>query len=225
MTTICPLKAPIPTGKANVQADIQAYDQHVAELQDSFAKLPANPDDQRWVKSKLSHMVAVDQYMRTTVTEVPHQHGYTMEQSEEWNKAMFPRWTEVDGRNTEDMKALLERHGWFNISRWGVQADSEAWLLVQHADHDRPFQREVLKTLETLYPQGETRPANYAYLFDRVAVAAKEPQRYGTQGRCTGPGTWEPWTCEEPERLDERRASVGLGSEAEYIAGFKNICR
>ena len=52
----------------------------------------------------------------------------------------------------------------------------------------------------------------------------REPQRYGTQGHCTGAGTWEPWPCEDPARLDERRASVGLEPEAAYIARFKDIC-
>ena len=50
------------------------------------------------------------------------------------------------------------------------------------------------------------------------------PQRYGTQGTCVGPGKWEPLPTEDPNLLDERRAQVDLGPEADYIAIFKDIC-
>lgn len=71
----------------------------------------------------------------------------------------------------------------------------------------------------------ETDLSNYALLHDRVAVADHIPQFYGTQGRCTGPGTWEPdATVGTIAELDKRRAEVGLRPMAEYIAGFKKIC-
>jgi hypothetical protein len=95
-----------------------------------------------------------------------------------------------------------------------------AWLLVQHADRDVAFQTEMLRILEPLVPARETAQSNYAYLHDRVAVNSGRPQRYGTQGRCTAAGVWEPREVEQPEQLDERRAAVGLGPEADYIAVF-----
>jgi len=83
--------------------------------------------------------------------------------------------------------------------------------------------------LEKLYLSKETSPSNYAYLFDRVAASWSDEskrtlQRYGTQGSCTGPGTWEPIAMEEPDHVDERRASVGLMTMAEYLKLFKEIC-
>jgi hypothetical protein len=50
-------------------------------------------------------------------------------------------------------------------------------------------------------------------------------QRFGTQGQCSGPGTWDPHPVEEPARLDERRRAVGLESLAEYQRLFKDLCR
>ena len=126
----------------------------------------------------------------------------------------------VDQANTAWLKAEIERDGWFTISRFGKAGDSAAFLLVQHADLDRPFQAKVLQILEPLVASQETQPKNYAYLYDRVAVGQGRPQRYGTQGRCTGPGVWSPNDVEAADKLDERRASVGLGPEAEYQASF-----
>lgn len=98
-----------------------------------------------------------------------------------------------------------------------------ARFLVQHADHDTAFQTNVLTMLTSLVGRKETSPTNYAYLYDRVAVNSNRPQRYGTQGRCTGSGIWEARPTEDPGHLDERRAAVGLEPQAEYRARF--TCR
>lgn len=127
---------------------------------------------------------------------------------------------DVDEANTQWLKAQLDRSGWFTISKYGEAADSAAWLLVQHADRDPVFQNDVLRLLASLVGRKETNPTNYAYLYDRVAVNTKRPQRYGTQGRCTESGIWQPQPIEDPGRLDEHRAAVGLGPQAEYSARF-----
>lgn len=126
----------------------------------------------------------------------------------------------VDEDNTRWLKAHVGRSGWFTVSKYGAEADKAAWLLVQHADRDVAFQAEVLAILEPLVAAGETDPRSYAYLYDRVAVNSQRPQRYGTQGRCTDAGTWEPRDVEAPEQLDQRRAAVGLPPEADYVAVF-----
>jgi hypothetical protein len=126
----------------------------------------------------------------------------------------------VDEANTRWLKAQISQNGWFTVSKYGADADRAAWLLVQHADRDLDFQTDMLSILEPLVPVDETARTNYAYLYDRVAVNRGRPQRYGTQGRCTAAGVWEPREVEQPEKLDERRAAVGLGPVAEYIAVF-----
>ena len=122
----------------------------------------------------------------------------------------------TDRANTEWLKADVKDNGWPRLSREGPKMAEDAWLLIQHADHDVAFQREVLPLLEALLPSKDVAPQAYALLYDRVATAEKRLQRYGTQGRCVGEATWEPWPVEDPDHLDERRAKVGLGSEADY---------
>ena len=203
-----------------VSADLATYDTHVAALDAEFAKRPADAHEKGWVKLKLAHMVNVDQYMRRYST-TPAANGYSDAERLDFNTRFTnSRWQQVDARNTADLKELIEIHGWFTISRFGAEADNDAWLLVQHADQDRAFQERILAILEPLAAKGETRPEHYAYLYDRVS----KPQRYGTQGRCVGKGLWEPLEVEDPARLDERRASVGLMPEAEYQTHFKNLC-
>lgn len=126
----------------------------------------------------------------------------------------------VDEQNTAWLKDDIAKNGWFLISRDGPDADNAAWLMAQHADQDLPFQKQILALIEPLVARHESNAKNYAYIYDRVAVNEKRPQRYGTQGRCTEAGAWEPRETEKPGGLDARRASVGLPPEATYIGLF-----
>lgn len=131
---------------------------------------------------------------------------------------------EVDSANTAWLKADVEANGWYRISAHGEDAAGAAWLMAQHADRDRAFQRHVLGLLEPLVAEGEVPAANYAYLYDRVAVAEDRPQRYGTQGRCVARDVWEPFELEDPARTDVWREEVEIGSLAEYAAHMHRWC-
>ncbi len=129
-----------------------------------------------------------------------------------------------DRGNTAWLKSDLAAHGWPKLSTDGADMAGDAWLLVQHADHDPAFQKQVLPMLEALLPAKEVAGKSYAYLYDRVAMHDNRPLRYGSQGRCNGVGAWEPLPVEDPATLDARRAAVGLGPEADYIQKFAKTC-
>jgi hypothetical protein len=123
--------------------------------------------------------------------------------------------------NSTWLKEVLARIGWFDIGRYGAEASQAAWLIVQHSDHDPAWQREVLEMLRPRVARGDMQGTYFAYLVDRTAVNAGQPQTYGTQGRCVGPGDWQPNTLIDPDNLDRRRAEVGLPPIAEYRARFR----
>ena len=138
---------------------------------------------------ELRYMERIDQTVRQALTSAT---------TPEARDKAAARMDEIDRANTARLKELIKAHGWFTIPKFGKEADKAAWLLVQHADHDVAFQKEVLAILGDLYPKGETDPHNYAYLFDRVAGHTGDKQRFGTQGKCTGPGKWEPSRSKTP---------------------------
>ena len=141
-----------------------------------------------------------------------------------FNSRLGEQGCQTDGGNTAWLKADVAANGWYRISTHGETASSAAWLMAQHADRDRAFQREVLALLEPLVATGETSAANYAYLHDRVAVGENRPQRYGTQGVCVSRGVWAPNTLEAPERVQALRDEARIGSLAEYTARMHRLC-
>lgn len=121
--------------------------------------------------------------------------------------------------NAEWLKGVLERIGWFDVSRFGGEASQAAWLVVQHSDHDPQWQSAMLEALRPRVERGDMQASWYAYLVDRVAVNTGRPQTYGTQGGCAG-GEWQPQPVADPEGVDRRRAEAGLPPLADYRAQF-----
>lgn len=132
---------------------------------------------------------------------------------------------EIDRGNTAAFKQLLSTYGWPTISEYGEDADRAGWLLVQHADHALGFQRTTLETLEPLAKSGDTNPRNFAMLWDRVAMNADRPQRYASQGRCSKDGVWEPLPTENPDKIDARRAEMGMSTLSKNVERLSKPCR
>jgi len=138
---------------------------------------------------------------------------------------LAPRWERIDDESTSALANLMELHHWITATKFGDAAADDAWLLAQHADRNRPFQRRVLKILADLYPKREVPARHYAYLEDRLsAYADVVPQRFGTQGSCIVKNNWQPAPIAVPEKLDERRKAMGLIPFAEQKARLDAIC-
>lgn len=122
----------------------------------------------------------------------------------------------VDKQNTARLKEIVLKHGWIAISRFGTEAAKQAFFLVQHADLDIEFQKYCLNMMNHL-PDGEVSKRNIAYLTDRVMVAERGIQRYGTQFDDRG-GYIVLIPVEDLEHLDELRKQMCMEPMEEYIA-------
>lgn len=132
---------------------------------------------------------------------------------------------QADLENRVWLEGVVARRGWFRVSRDGADADGAAWLIIQHADADRTFQRRAIGWLEPLTATGDTSPIRFAYLFDRWAAGAGQPQRYGLQGACDGQGRWRPLEIEDAPNVDARRRAAGLDSTlTEWVAQKASAC-
>lgn len=181
---------------------------------------------------KLTQMTNIDQSLRKLWRpSVADSHFEASEEFETFKKGISQRIVNVDEFNTAELGKMLEGRGWFRDDIDGQGAANDAWLIAQHADRNPDFQVRALKLIEAEIEAPGVSKRNYAYLYDRVQMRftsgddlEKRLQRYGTQGRCTGPGTWEPFPVEEPNRIDEVRAEVDLGTIEAYKSRFKTIC-
>lgn len=122
----------------------------------------------------------------------------------------------IDTENRDWLKGVIDKTGWPGEARVGQDGAHAAWLLVQHADADRPFQKTCLELLEKAVAAKDAAAVDLAYLTDRVLVGEGKKQRYGTQ-LSTKDGKLVPSPVEDEDKLDERRKALGLQPMAEYI--------
>jgi hypothetical protein len=128
----------------------------------------------------------------------------------------------TDRKNTTRLKGIVDKHGWPGKSLVGEDGANAAWLLVQHADRDSDFQKRCLRLLKDAVRNGEASASDLAYLTDRVLVADKKKQLYGTQFTMKN-GELVPHPIEDEEHIDQRRKHVGLGPLAEYRKQLKTL--
>lgn len=204
LVVACAPRAPIAslTPEAPTEEGLEALRSELAAIE-----APAGIDDLGRV---LVVRREIDQRLRQALMAAT-----TEEQSREFGAKLRL----VDEDNTAFLKAWIADHGWPQISEVGDKVAFNSWLLAQHADHDPAFQEDVLQRMAVLVEKGEAKAKEYAYLWDRVAIAQNRPQRYATQGACQG-SHWEPADLEEPEQIEARRAEMGLGSLDVYRDQF-----
>jgi len=148
------------------------------------------------IAEEISQLVKTDQDIRVRMLEDP----------KSWDDS-------VDKHNTVRMKQIIKKIGWPTISKVGEMSSHNAWLLVQHADHDIEFQKYCLALMKNEL-SGEIVPRDIAYLEDRVKVNTNQPQAYGTQFTNID-GVFTPREIEDLDHIDERRKEKGLGTLAE----------
>ncbi len=219
MTTALLLAAVALAGSPAVDpADVA---RRLAELKASHAReLESIPQGSLRLALRLRQMSAEDQVARQALMRLP---------GDQWQgpigKELGAMMSEGDRANTAELKRLLVVHGWPRRDDVGAEADDAAWLIVQHADLDLPFQKKVLVILDTARRDGGTAPKHYAYLYDRVASNERRPQLYGTQGQCVRAGLWEPNLIEKPEGVEARRREMGMMTLAASVELNGKGCR
>ncbi|THD77298.1 MAG: hypothetical protein E7812_15255 [Phenylobacterium sp.] len=123
----------------------------------------------------------------------------------------------IDAENEKTLLAMLPPEGWFSISRYGPQASTAAFLIVQHSD--AALRRRFVPIMESLAAKGEVAKGEYALMYDRLALEEGRPQRYGSQMTCKD-GRLVLDATEDPEHLDARRAAMDLPPEKDNLAIF-----
>ncbi len=123
----------------------------------------------------------------------------------------------VHEKNAADLAAIVEKHGWPGRTLVGDEGAHSAWLVLQHAIGNPGLQRRGLELLRQAAEKGEIPYLQIAYLDDRIRFFEGRPQLYGTQFDWDAGGELSPYPIEDLEKVDERRASVGLGPLAERI--------
>jgi len=171
------------------------------------------PDDVPQVGMLLDSVYDEDQKHRDQIAEIHTKYGRNSDELKNVGKAMKI----ADACNLAIVSQILDHHGWLGPDAIGDKANATLFLVIQHAPQET--QENYLPMMRKAVNEGKAVAADLALLEDRVSIGRDEMQIYGSQIG-TDPKTGEHYLLplQEPEKVNERRAQVGLGPIEEYLA-------
>jgi len=189
---------------------------------------PSPPQDEK-LRQELLERVERDQAARKSVTQMLQMNIELWQKSRkskkelsrtlkivERSQADIRKLMEINRQNTDWLKEIVEKYGWPGKTLVGEDGAHSARVLVDGAYHDIAFQKKCLDLMKEAVTKKEASHQDFAYLTDRVLIADKKKQLYGTQLTQDG-DKLVPQPIEDEEHVDERRKEIGLQPLAEYL--------
>ncbi|MGK5045598.1 DUF6624 domain-containing protein [Janthinobacterium sp. GB4P2] len=129
------------------------------------------------------------------------------------------RMRETDTRNEARLRQIIASKGWPTQTMVGYKAAGSAWLIAQHGSS--AFLKSSLALMRVAAAQWEITPSRLALTIDRDLTNDKLPQLYGSQFQTGSDGKSVAFPIADPQHLEQRRASMGLESYAQYKQFFQ----
>ena len=127
---------------------------------------------------------------------------------------------ETDSTNLVVVSHILDCYGW--LDGLSQEANKAIFLVIDHSD------LETMNRYQSLFhkaaEKGYISFGDLVTMEDRMLMNDGKPQKYGTQAYALGregESIIYIWPVEEPEKLNERRADVGLSPIENYLEAVK----
>ena len=118
----------------------------------------------------------------------------------------------VDKRNRTRLKEIFAEIGFPTRKLVGKDAMYGVFLMLQHSDGDKEWQKSQLPNIEKAVKKGDLQGQSFAYLYDRIKINSGKKQLYGSQFSKVDMKTKsvELAETEDLANLDNRRREMGM---------------
>lgn len=185
----------------------------------SMKKIKANKKvfekdlDKKLVKI-LDRIYETDQGLRLDLDSVEAKYGRESDElSVHWEKISYQ-----DSLNLIEVSKILDERGWLGPKIVGARGNSTLFLVIQHSP--LAIQEKYLPMMKEAVLNGNAYGHDLALLLDRVEMRNSRKQIYGSQIMIDEDGESYVFPILEPEKVNERRASVNLGPIESYTKYF-----
>ncbi len=121
-----------------------------------------------------------------------------------------PDMESVHNENAQRLEEIINNYGWPGTSLVGVDGCRAAGLIAQHAISQPTFMRKCLSLLKQATEDDQIPARMVAFLTDSIRYHEQKPQMYGLAADWNRQGELTFGEIEDEERVNERRALVGL---------------
>lgn len=159
-----------------------------------------------------------DQGLRNQSGDIAEKYGRDSQEMKDLWKSI----AEKDSLNLLKVQKILDDRGWLGPDIVGNQGNTTLFLVIQHADLQT--QEKYLPIMREAVEKGNARPSALALLEDRVALGLGKRQIYGSQiGMDRETGKYYVSPLEDPENVDKRRETMGLGTLQDYVSNWNIV--
>jgi hypothetical protein len=186
------------------------WDKLIIELQALADQREANYD--KPLQKRLLEIYNDDQIIRREFLDAQKVFGNRSKQVDSLGTIMMHK----DSINLIKIVEILDTYGWVGPEKVGGQANQTLFLVIQHSDLET--QKKYLPMMREAVKNKKANASALALLEDRVALREGKRQIYGSQigyDEATNKSFVLP--LEDPDNVDMRRASVGLGPISDYV--------
>jgi hypothetical protein len=168
------------------------------------------------LQTELLKVLNDDRNIRNNEIAIGNKHGWSSRQMDSLHLVM----KQVDSVNMRTVSKIIDQYGWVGPEKVGKAASEAQFAILYHADPAmvNPYMPVVREAVTS----GKIPKPFLAGLEDKVALGLGKKQIYGTQiDRNPDTGKYRILPIEDPEHVDERRATLGLDPMAEYLQYWK----
>ncbi len=190
-----------PETRALIEPTLQQF----KAIDSEYSALPPTTD----VAEELIRMGRKDQAIRLAYSKI----DFAKLMGEQRTLAFNAVYGEIDRRDADHQKALvslLPPEGWFAKSKYGAEATTAAWLVVQHSIRVQPdLIRTLAPAMERMLITNDIDKTEYAKVVDRLATMDGRYQVYGTQMVCHA-SRWVAYPIGDRATVNQRRREMGI---------------
>lgn len=170
------------------------------------------------VAEKIKMMGQKDQKLRIKLDSIRKKNG----PGSAYEKDLMKSIEKEDAVNMLTLTDIISKYGWLGPAEIGYKNNQYLFLVVQHADIET--QKKYLPILKQAVKDKKALPKDLAYLEDRINIREKIPQIYGSQVYIDKEKKeYLLYPVQDINRIEYRRASVGLESLSSYLKNSFNI--
>lgn len=125
----------------------------------------------------------------------------------------------ADSVNLAKVEQIIKKYGWLSADSVGKRGNMTLFLVIQHSD--LKTQKKYLPLMRAAVQNKNARPADLALLEDRIAIAERKKQVYGSQVAKNTDGTYYLLPLDNPDSVDILRQKIGLGPLKYYLKNWK----
>lgn len=125
----------------------------------------------------------------------------------------------IDHKNVEAVDGIFNKYGFLGKSLKTPTSRIAMFIIYLHAPIE--IKEKIVPAMQKAMEKGEVDRHLYAYMEDKLMLSKSNVQKYGTQyNKVDGKIVIEDLL--HPEKVDEYRKEVGLGTLKEYIESIEN---